>query len=98
MLNPIPWSKSIILKSRGKPFYGTEYEICVVFGPVGSTETFELGRKACYFWGHFAYILMGKKHKHSSIVGWFTTDTSQRKRLMYNDFDSNFFLSSLVNS
>ena len=32
-----------IYKSRGEPFYGTEYKIWTGFGPVGSTEDFRLG-------------------------------------------------------
>ena len=69
MLNPIPWSKSnryIYRSPAVSHFYGTEYEIWVVLGPVGSTETFGLGRKACYFWGHF-FMFSWAKNTHIQL-------------------------------
>ena len=36
--------KVIIDKSRSEQFFGTEIEICAVFGPVGNTEKKNLGQ------------------------------------------------------
>jgi hypothetical protein len=42
-------TKSLQISRLVSHFYGTEYEIWAGFGPVGSTENFDLGCKVCYF-------------------------------------------------
>ena len=41
--------KALFISRAMSHFYGTEYEILAVFGPVGSSENFGLGHKVCYF-------------------------------------------------